>query len=137
MIFGIVEGDEIVNAIEAESLAIAQAVAGSGVEIVTGAGRGCVRGPDGWAMPVIPEVKRSLTALDFEMHVQTAAKLSDDDVIAMLDDPALRLFWRRLGQANMIAPDHALVAQGMEALVELKHLTATQRQAVIDQWPVA
>lgn len=137
MIFGIAEGDTIVNVIEAESLDVAQSVAGPGVEVVPDVGRGCVRGPDGWTMPVAPPAPRDLTALDFEIHVQKAASLSDDDVLAMLDDPALRLFWRRLGQANMIAASHPLVAQGLDALVALEHLTAAQRQAVIDQWPVA
>ena len=137
MIFGIVEGDVIANVIEAETLEIARAVAGEGVEVVEGAARGWVRTDDGWAAPVITPVKRDLSALEFEMHVQSAADLSDDDVLAMLDDPALRLFWRRLNQANLIAPDHPLVADGLDALVSLGHLDEAQRQVVIDSWPVA
>lgn len=137
MIFGIVEGDVIANVIEAETLEIAQEVAGEGVEVVEGASRGWVRTADGWAATVVPPVKRDLSALEFEMHVQDAADLSDDDVLAMLDDPALRLFWRRLNQANLIAPDHPLVADGLNALVSLGHLDAAQRQAVVDSWPVA
>lgn len=136
MIFGIVEGDVIANVIEAETLEIAQEVAGEGVEVVEGASRGWVRTADGWAAPVVPPVKRDLTALEFEMHVQSAAELSDDDVLAMLDDPALRLFWRRLHQANLIAPDHPLVADGLNALVSLGHLDEAQRQVVVDSWPV-
>lgn len=137
MIFGIVDGDVIANVIEAETLEIAQQVAGEGVEVVEGASRGWVRSDGGWAAPLVPAVKRDLTAMDFEMHVQDAAGLSDDDVLAMLDDPALRLFWRRLNQANLIAPDHPLVGQGLDALVSIGHLDAGQRQAVVDDWPVA
>ena len=136
MIFGIVDGDVIVNVIEAETLEIAQMVAGDGVEVVEGASRGWVRTADGWAAPVAPSVKRDLTALEFEMHVQGAAQLSDDDVLAMLDDPGLRLFWRRLNQANQIGPDHALIVQGLASMVTLGHLTGAQRQAVLDSWPV-
>ena len=137
MIYGIAHGDIIANAIEAESLEIAQTVAGEGVEVVEGAAIGWVRTGDGWGEPVVPPVKRDLTGLEFELHAQAAAGLSDEAVIAMLDDPALRLFWRRLNQASMIAPDHPLVDQGLDALVQLGHLTEAQRQAIIDGWPVA
>lgn len=137
MIYGIVDGDLIVNVIEAESLEIAQMVAGEGVEVVEGASRGWVRTADGWGAPVVPPVPRDLSALEFEMHVQQAAGLSDDDVLAMVDDPALRLFWMRLNKALEIDPDHPVVADGLNKLVELEHLTAPQRQAVIDDWPVA
>lgn len=137
MVFGIVEGDLIINVIEAASLDIARAVAGPGVEVVEGVSRGWVRTADGWAAPVVPPVQRDLSALEFEMHVQSEAGLSDDEVIAMLDDPGLRLFWRRLNQASLIAPDHPLVADGLAKLVDLGHLTDDQRQAVVDSWPVA
>lgn len=137
MIYGIVDGDLIANVIEAESLEIAQLVAGAGVEVVEGASRGWVRTADGWGAPVVPPVKRDLSPLEFEMHVQDAAGLSDDEVIAMLDDPGLRLFWRRLQQAGQIGPDHALVVQGLASMVSLAHLTEAQRQAVLDSWPVA
>ena len=136
MIFGIVEDDTIINVIEAESLEIAQAVAG-GAEVVEGASRGWVRTADGWGAPEVPTRARELSGLGFEMHIQQAAALSDDDVLAMLDDPALRLFWRRVGQAGALTPDHGLVTDGLASIVTLGHLTQEQADAVIDTWPVA
>lgn len=135
MIFGIVDGDMIANMIEADSLEIAQSVAG-GAEVVPNAERGWVRTADGWAAPEVPTRPRELSGLGFEMHVQQAAALSDDDVLAMLDDPALRLFWRRVGQAGQIGPDHGLVTDGMASIVTLGHLTQAQADAVVDNWPV-
>ena len=137
MIFGIVDGDVIANVIEAESLEVARSVVGPGVEIVPDAGRGWVRGPEGWAAPETPKRPRDLSGLGFEMHVQQAAGLSDDDVLAMLDDPALRLFWRRVGQAGALTPDHGLVTDGLASIVALGHLTQEQADAVLSGWPVA
>lgn len=136
MIFGIVDGDTIINVIEAETLDIAQSVAG-GAEVVEGVGRGWVRTADGWAAPEAPKRPRELSGLGFEMHVQQAAGLSDDDVLAMLDDPALRLFWRRIGQAGGLTPDHGLVTDGLASIVTIGHLTQAQADAVVDGWPVA
>lgn len=137
MIFGIADGDRIVNVIAADSMDIAQAVAGAGVEIVPDAGRDWVRTDDGWAAAGIQRSPRALTGMEFELLVQEAAGLTNEDVLTLLDAPALRLFWRRLNQANLIAADHPLVGQGLDALVALGHLTDAQRQAVLDAWPVA
>lgn len=137
--YGVAQGDEIINIIVAETLEDAEVATGYNAEIVDvpGIAISWVRTADGWSAPDAPTRPRDLTALDFELHVQSAAGLSDDDVIAMLDDPALRLFWRRLNQANLIAADHPLVADGLNKLAELEHLTEAQRQAVLENWPVA
>ena len=137
MIFGIVQGDTIINVIVAESQEAAEAATGYNFEVVPDVGRGWVRTADGWAAPETPKRPRELSGLGFEMHIQQAAGLSDDDVLAMLDDPALRLFWRRIGQAGALTPDHGLVADGLASIVALGHLTEAQADAVLDNWPVA
>lgn len=136
MIYGIANGDIIINTMVVDDLETARAVVGPDVELVPDAGMDWVRTANGWAAPAYPPVKRKLSSLEFEFHVQEAAGLSDDDILATVDDPNLRLFWMRLTRAQEIDPDHPIVAQGLDSLVALGHLTDTQRQAVLDSWPV-
>lgn len=138
MLYGVIDGDVIANVVEANDAEIAAEV--TGAEVVEGAAIGWVRIGDDWG-PVEPEpevpVKRPLSSLEFEFHVQQSAQLSNDDVLEMMDDPALRLFWMRLNKAVEIQPDHPFVAQGLAALVALGHLTEEQAAAITDDWPVA
>ena len=135
MIYGIAQDGVIVNALEAETLEIAQAVAPEGAEVIEGAAIGAVLVDGEWIVPEPEATRRTLSGLEFEMLVQQAAGLSDAEVLATLDDPNLRLFWHRLNRAAAIEYDHPVVAQGLGALVATGHLTEAQKDAVMAAWP--
>ena len=87
-------------------------------------------------LPVPDPQPVPLSVLDFELHVQAAAGLTDAQVVAMLDDANLKLVWHRLGRVSEVNRDHPLVQGGLDALVATNHLTAPQRADVVADWPV-
>lgn len=92
-----------------------------------------------WVEPdPIPEpepVYKTLTRLDFEVHVQTAAGLTDAQFLAALQDPNLALLWHRLSIATSIDRDSDLTKNGLTSMVSAGHLTEAQVVAINDTWP--
>lgn len=91
-----------------------------------------------WQVQLIPvpePLPEPLSVLDFELHVQVSAGLSDAAIVAMLDDPDLKLVWHRLGRVSEVNRDHPLIQGGLDALVATNHLTAPQRADVVADWP--
>lgn len=78
---------------------------------------------------------RSLTRLEFETHVQSAAVLTDAQFLAALNDANLALMWHRLSIVMQIERDNDLTQNGLAAMVAAGHLTEEQVDAISQTWP--
>lgn len=88
-----------------------------------------------WVEVDVPKVYRSITRLEFEVHVQTAAGLTDAEFLAALQDPDLALLWHRLSIATSVDRDSDLTQNGLTSMVSAGHLTDAQVTLINDTWP--
>lgn len=79
----------------------------------------------------------ALTRLEFLRLVQTAGGVGDAALLAAMDDPALRLLWKRLELATAVERDHPDTATALATLVAAGHLTEAQTAAIRAAWPPA
>jgi len=86
-------------------------------------------------LPKPSPLPQPLTRLQFEIHVQTAAGLSDAAFFAALQDAALVLFWHRLTIDVQVERDNDLTQSGLSAMVSAGHLSASQVDAINQTWP--
>jgi hypothetical protein len=92
-----------------------------------------------WSAPLPPAEPEPtpalLTPLVFESHLQKASGLSDEQFMAMLNDPALELSWRRLNLLLQIDKDNDITTSALSKMVAAGHLTEEQVKTVNDTWP--
>jgi hypothetical protein len=121
MIYDILDGQTVINSIVDDAEFMSQHYP---------AGNYVVR-PE----PEPERTPRSLTRLEFETHVQSAAALTDAQFLAVLNDASLALMWHRLSIATQVERDNDLTQNGLSAMVAAGHLTEAQKTAVNDSWP--
>lgn len=86
--------------------------------------------------PAPDPVPLSLTHLQFIEHAQAVGGITDTELVAAEKDANLAAFWIKFRLATAIDRDNPTIGVGLNALVALNYLTAAERAAVIDHWPV-
>lgn len=88
--------------------------------------------------PVDPSY-RSIDKVEAMGLIRTVTGMTPTQEMAFRDDENLALFWRiwREDVGNVIHRDHPLTDQILNGIQAAGYLTAPQRQAVLDNWPVA
>lgn len=74
-----------------------------------------------------------LTKLQFVGLCQTAGGMTDAQLVAAYDDPALKPLWIKLTMATAVERDDPATVEGLMAMEALGHLP--EPQAVLDAWP--
>lgn len=85
-------------------------------------------------VPPAAPVPATIDALALLDLLQSAGGMTDAQLVAARDDPALAAFWIKLQLARAILPDDARTAEGLAALQTLGYLPAGV-PAVLAAWP--
>lgn len=109
------------------------------VQVPDSVERGWVVVNDSWSAPPPPpkpEMQRkALTRIEFELHVQTSAGLTDTQFFAAIQDQNLALMWHRLSSGEALLPTGELTHYAIATMVAAEYLTAEQGDAVLATWP--
>ena len=131
---------KIINVIEAESVAAAQALFPDATALdadATGAQKGYEdQGNGTYAPPAAPAPEPvPLTKLQFVSLGQTAGGMTDAQLGAARNDTQLAAMWIKLDLATVVDKDNTDTQAAIAALDALGYLP-NGAQAVLDAWPV-
>ena len=86
-----------------------------------------------------PVTYRSIDKVEAMGLVRAVTGMTQVQELAFRDDPNLALFWRiwREDVGSVIWRHHPMTAEILGAIEAAGYLSAAQRQAVLDNWPLA
>lgn len=129
----------IQNVIECDDIETAQTLFPDATVFEAGTvGIGWAKVGEAYEAPPVPDpAPLSLTHLQFIEHAQAVGGITDAELVAAEQDANLAAFWIKFRLATSIDRDNPTIGVGLNALVTLNYLTAAERAAVAEQWPVA